>query len=75
MLSFQAQEMNKIFEQKFEQKSKEISQLREVNKRLESLSQNKQLKERGQLDLELEDVKIHLQSRDKEVRVSASIIY
>ena len=61
--------MNKIFEQKFEQKSKEINQLREVNKRLESLSQNKQLRERGQLDLELEDVKIHLQSRDKEVRV------
>ena len=71
MLSFQAQEMNKIFEQKFEQKSKEINQLREVNKRLESLSQNKQLRERGQLDLELEDVKIHLQSRDKEVRVRA----
>ena len=63
--------MNKIFEQKFEQKSKEINQLREVNKRLESLSQNKQLRERGQLDLELEDVKIHLQSRDKEVRVRA----
>ena len=63
--------MNKIFEQKFEHKSKEINQLREVNKRLESLSQNKQLRERGQLDLELEDVKIHLQSRDKEVRVRA----
>jgi hypothetical protein len=66
----QAQELNRVYEQKLEQKSREVNVAREENKKLESLSQNKQLKERGQLDLELQEVKMHLQSRDKEVRVS-----
>jgi len=71
MLSkLQAQELNRVYEQKLEQKSREVNVAREENKKLESLSQNKQLKERGQLDLELQEVKMHLQSRDKEVRVS-----
>ena len=62
--------MNRVYEQKLEQKSREMNQIRETNRKLESLSQNKQLRERGQLELELQEVKEHLQSRDSEMKVS-----
>jgi hypothetical protein len=47
--------VNRAFEQKLDQKSKEVSRLKEANKRLEDLCVNKQLKERVQLQLELQE--------------------
>ena len=58
-----------MYEQKLEQKTKEVLAARDANKKLEAVCQNKQLKERGQLDLELQEVQGHLQSRDQEVKV------
>ena len=58
-----------MYEQKLEQKTKEVLAARDANKKLEPVCQNKQLKERGQLDLELQEVQGHLQYRDQEVKV------
>ena len=65
----QAQELNRVYEKKLEEKSREANLVREANKKLEALSQNKQLRDRGTLEMELQEVKMHLQSRDTEVRV------
>jgi len=46
--------------------------VKDANKKLEAICTNKNLKERGQLDLELQEVKVHLLSRDEEVKVGAS---
>ncbi len=66
---YQAQELNKVYEKKLEEKSREANLVREANKKLEALSQNKQLRDRGTLEMELQEVKMHLQSRDTEVKV------
>ena len=68
----QGQELNRILERKLELKMKELDHAKEANKKLEAICTNKNLKERGQLDLELQEVKGHLLSRDEEVKVSCS---